>query len=59
MLLTYADCGRIAKHRHEFFEDAFTALWSKHDARKQSFERNRYTGLSKSDFLRVEVAGRI
>jgi hypothetical protein len=45
MLLTYSDSGRISNYRHEFFEDAFTALWSKHDGRKEGFERTKYTRL--------------
>ena len=53
MLLTYSDSGRISNYRHEFFEDAFTALWSKHDGRKEGFERTKYTGLEKTDFLRL------
>ena len=51
MLLTYSDAGRISRKRHEFYEDAFNALWSKHDARKQAgYEREKYTGLDKNDF---------
>ena len=53
MLLTYSDTGYISKNRHEFFEDAFNALWSKHDARKDGFERDRYTGLQKAEFLKI------
>ena len=54
MLLTYSDAGRISTKRHEFYEDAFNALWSKHDARKQAgFEREKYTGLDKNDFMRL------
>ncbi|MBR0959357.1 NACHT domain-containing protein [Bradyrhizobium japonicum] len=52
MLLTYADAGRISNKRHEFYEDAFNALWSKHDARKQAgYEREKHTRLEKSDFV--------
>jgi hypothetical protein len=56
MLLTYSDSGRIARNRHEFFEDAFTALWSKHDARKEGFERQRYTALEKNEFSKLLAA---
>ena len=43
MLLTYSDAGRISRKKHEFYEDAFNALWSKHDARKQAgYEREKY-----------------
>lgn len=52
MLLTYSDAGRISKHRHEFYDDAFNALWVKHDARKKAgYEREKYTGLEKQKFL--------
>lgn len=54
MLLTYSDAGRISRKEHEFYEDAFNALWSKHDARKQAgYEREKYTGLDKSDFMKL------
>ena len=54
MLLTYSDAGRISRKKHEFYEDAFNALWSKHDARKQAgFEREKYTGLDKNEFMRL------
>lgn len=53
MLLTFSDSGRVANDRHEFFEDAFTALWSKHDGRKDGFERHRHTGLQKNEFVRL------
>jgi hypothetical protein len=53
MFLTFSDSGRISNDRHEFFEDAFLALWSKHDSRKGNFERDRYTGLQKNEFLRL------
>jgi hypothetical protein len=53
MLLTYSDSGHISNRRYEFFEDAFTALWSKHDARKEGYERPKHTGLDKGDFLRL------
>jgi hypothetical protein len=54
MLITYSDSGRISKKKHEFYEDAFNALWGKHDARKQAgFEREKYTGLDKQSFLKL------
>ncbi len=56
MLLTFSATGHIANSRHEFFEDAFAALWSKHDGLKPGFERHRYTGLQKNDFLRLVSA---
>jgi hypothetical protein len=57
MLLTYSDAGRISHKQHEFYEDAFNALWSKHDARKQAgYEREKYTGLDKNDFIKLLCA---
>ena len=54
MLLTYSDAGRISRKKHEFYEDAFDALWSKHDARKQAgYEREKYSGLDKNEFMRL------
>ena len=50
MLLTYSDAGHISHQKHEFFEDAFIALWSKHDSRKDGFQRQRYTGLQRTAF---------
>ncbi|MCW3474305.1 NACHT domain-containing protein [Limobrevibacterium gyesilva] len=56
MLLTFSDSGRISSKRHEFYEDAFLALWSKHDIRKEGFEREKFSGLQKKDFLRLVAA---
>lgn len=56
MLITYADTGKISTKKHEFYEDVFNALWSKHDARKDGYERTRYTSLSKIDFLDITAA---
>jgi hypothetical protein len=53
MLLTYSNTGYIANYHYEFYEDAFNALWSKHDSRKDGFIREKKSGLQKSEFLRV------
>jgi hypothetical protein len=53
MLVTYSDCGRISNSQHEFYEDAFVALWSKHDNRKGGFERDRISNLQKVEFLKL------
>jgi len=54
MLLTFSDSGFISSNRHEFFEDAFSALWSKHDGRKDGgHDRQRRTGLQKNDFSKL------
>lgn len=50
MLLTFSDSGHIARSRHEFYDEAYSALWSKHDSRKDGSERNRFTRLSKIEF---------
>ena len=52
MLLTYADVGQISERRHEFYSDAFSALWRKHDGKK-GFTREFRSGLRKEDFLRL------
>ena len=56
MGLTYSDAGRISQRHHEFFEDAFNTLWSKHDARKEGYERPRYTALDRQKFLQLLCA---
>ena len=55
MLITFSDVGKISSKRHEFYEDAFNALWRKHDARK-GYQRERYTGLEKTKFLKLLCA---
>jgi len=51
MLLTYNHVGTISSRRHEFYEDAYDALWSKHDLKSKSgWQRQRSTRLSKSNF---------
>jgi len=56
MLLTYSENGKISRKRHEFYEDAFSALWSRHDVRKDGFERENFSGLDKNDFQRLLAA---
>ena len=53
MIITFSDSGRLSDTRHEFYEDAFNALWLRHDIRKERFERQKYTDLLKQDFLRL------
>jgi len=54
MLITFAHVGTISSKRHEFFEDAFDALWNKHDLKsKAGWVRERETRLSKSKFLEL------
>lgn len=50
MLLTFSDTGQISNIFHEFYEDAFAALWRKHDAKKEGFERRHYTDIGRRDF---------
>ena len=51
----FLNVGKISSKRHEFYEDAFNALWRKHDARK-GYQRERYTGLEKTKFLKLLCA---
>lgn len=50
MLLTFSDTGQISDALHEFYEDAFSALWRKHDAKKEGFQRRQYCGLPRKEF---------
>ncbi len=56
MVLTFSDVGRISNSTQEFFEDAFNAVWQRHDSKKQGYERNRYTGLTRSEFIKLLCA---
>lgn len=53
MMITFSDIRRISRLKHEFYEDAFQALWVKHDLRKQGFERRKYSGLDRREFLEL------
>ncbi len=51
MLLTFNEFGRISPDKHEFLDDVFNTLWSKHDAKKEGYVRQHFSGLSKRDFV--------
>ena len=53
MLLTFASARKIEREQHEFYADAVSALWGKHDQWKGSYERRRHTDLSKTQFIRA------
>ncbi|GEM_PF-6791801 len=50
MYLAFEDGGASFDSSQDFFEDAFNALWGRHDARKEGYTRKHYTGLDRSDF---------
>ncbi|MEP2472966.1 MAG: NACHT domain-containing protein [Paracoccaceae bacterium] len=56
MLLTFAEAGIVSPKRHEFLEDAFNALWARHDASKEAYYRERKSAVSKSEFLSIVSA---
>jgi hypothetical protein len=56
MLLTFSEVGTISRSRHDFLEDAFSALWSRHDATKDAFYRPRRVDVTKSEFLSLVSA---
>lgn len=53
MFMTFSYSGRISERQVEFYEDAFQALWIRHDSRKDNFERTRYSGFGKAAFLKL------
>lgn len=56
MLIAFSQIGNISPRRHEFIEDAFNALWSRHDAAKDTFSRQRLLDVGKTDFLQIICA---
>ena len=53
MLLTYGDSADIPKKFASFYEQAFTALFQKHDALKSGYRRQRNTDLDIYEFARL------
>jgi len=53
MLLTYGDSAEIPRKFASFYEQAYTALFQKHDALKSGFRRKRNTGLDIYEFSRL------
>ena len=50
MLLTYEQFAEIPNKMHIFYEQAFAALFRRHDAQKSQFIRKTYTNLAIDDF---------
>ena len=50
MLLTYEQFAEIPTKRHIFYEEAFNALFKRHDATKAQFVRKTYANLALDDF---------
>lgn len=53
MLLTYGENAEIPTKLSLFYNQAYEALFQRHDAYKGGFRRNRKTGLDIQDFSRV------
>lgn len=53
MLLTYGDSAEIPKKFASFYEQAYTALFQKHDALKSGFRRERNTDLDIYEFAKL------
>ncbi|MCC8488065.1 NACHT domain-containing protein [Xanthomonas campestris pv. raphani] len=53
MLLTYGDSADIPKKFASFYEQAFTALFQKHDALKSGYRRERKSDLDLYSFARL------
>ena len=52
MLLTFDQFADIPEKIHLFYEQAFDTLFARHDATKEAYKRNMYTGLSIDVFKR-------
>ncbi|MCP1425245.1 hypothetical protein J3D43_003761 [Paenibacillus xylanexedens] len=52
MFLTFTEYAEIPEKKHEFYEAAFDALYSKHDATK-GLAREKFTKLSMTEFKRI------
>jgi len=50
MLITYRESAEIPDKLHVFYDHAFDALFYKHDAYKDIFKREMYSGLQIDDF---------
>ncbi|OZQ68299.1 NACHT domain-containing protein [Paenibacillus odorifer] len=53
MLMTYSQYAEIPSKIHIFYEQAFETLFSKHDATKAVYTRNRFTKLPIDDFKKI------
>jgi predicted NACHT family NTPase len=53
MLITYGQNADIPDKLTLFYQQAFEALFNKHDATKQGFKRNRYTTIPIDEFQKI------
>ncbi|MEE1077022.1 MAG: hypothetical protein UHY68_07160 [Acutalibacteraceae bacterium] len=53
MLITFEGRISIPNNKNDFYEQAFSALFHRHDARKQGYKREILSGLSYEDFKKV------
>jgi predicted NACHT family NTPase len=53
MLLTYNSFAEIPSRIHVFYDQAFDTLFSRHDATKEAFKRQRYTNFEIYEFKRI------
>ncbi len=53
MLLTYGENAEIPKRRSVFYNQAYEALFQRHDASKGGFRRQKETNLDIHDFARI------
>src|SRR6185503_8614326 len=56
MLLTYGQSADIPNKLNVFYNQAYEALFQRHDALKGAFQRDRSTGLDIQDFAKVFAA---
>ncbi|MCH9012104.1 MAG: hypothetical protein IIA68_03450 [Proteobacteria bacterium] len=56
MLLTYGQSADIPKKLSIFYNQAYEALFQRHDALKAGFQRDRLCGLDTQDFSRIFAA---
>lgn len=56
MLLTFEQFAEIPEKMHIFYGQAFDALFQKHDAQKEQYERLKKTALSRDDFRSLFAA---
>lgn len=50
MLVTYEECGEIPNKTYLFYDEAFRAIFRKHDVTKQGYLRKRHTDLDVNQF---------
>jgi hypothetical protein len=53
MLITFREFADIPEKIHLFYDQAFDALFSKHDATKEGFKRKLYTDIPSDEFKKI------